>query len=67
MLLLEIGGWIILSCILMSFIEHQVHEKLMHKRNFLVARRLTLLCITSITPKSSAMSLSLLVKTSRYG
>ena len=38
MLLLEIGGWIILSCILMSFIEHQVHEKLMHKRNFLVAR-----------------------------
>lgn len=36
MLLLEIGGWIILSCILMSFIEHQVHEKVMHKKNFLV-------------------------------
>ena len=36
--MLEIGGWFIFSSILMSFIEHQVHRKLMHRRNFLVAR-----------------------------
>lgn len=38
MLILEIGGWLIFSCILMSFIEHQVHRTLMHRRNFLAAR-----------------------------
>ncbi len=34
----RVGGWFIFSCILMSFIEHQVHRKLMHRRNFLSAR-----------------------------
>jgi hypothetical protein len=38
MLLVEIGGWIVFSCILASFIEHQVHRNLMHRRNFLSAR-----------------------------
>src|SRR4030095_14567513 len=37
MLVLEIGGWVIFSCILASFIEHQVHRHLMHRRNFLSA------------------------------
>lgn len=38
MLFLEILGWFVFSCILMSFIEHQVHAKLMHKKNFLSER-----------------------------
>ncbi len=38
MLLLEFVGWLLFSCILMSFIEHQVHSKLMHKRNYLSSR-----------------------------
>src|SRR5438132_12434567 len=38
MFILRVGGWFIFSCILMSFIEHQVHRKLMHRRNFLSAR-----------------------------
>jgi hypothetical protein len=33
MFILQLGGWFIFSCILMSFIEHQVHSKLMHKRS----------------------------------
>ena len=37
MLVLEISGWFIFSCILASFIEHQVHRNLMHRRNFLSA------------------------------
>jgi len=37
MFVFEIGGWVILSCILTSFIEHQVHRKLMHRENFLSA------------------------------
>ena len=37
MLVLEIGGWFIFSCILASFVEHQVHRDLMHRRNFLSA------------------------------
>jgi len=37
MFILQIGGWFIFSCILMSFIEHQVHRRLMHRRNFLSA------------------------------
>jgi hypothetical protein len=37
MFILEIGGWFIFSCILTSFIEHQVHRKLMHRKNFLSA------------------------------
>lgn len=28
-------GWLIISGVMISFIEHQVHAKLMHKRNFL--------------------------------
>jgi len=35
MFILQIVGWFIGSCILMSFIEHQVHTRLMHNRNFL--------------------------------
>lgn len=31
-------GWIVFSCGLMSFIEHQVHARLMHRRNFLSER-----------------------------
>ena len=31
-------GWLVFSCILMSFIEHQVHSRLMHRRNFLSER-----------------------------
>src|SRR5207245_10656724 len=38
MFMLRIAGWFIFSCTLMSFIEHQVHRKLMHRRNFLSAR-----------------------------
>src|SRR5712692_10522400 len=34
MFILQIGGWFIFSCILMSFIEHQIHRKLMHRKNF---------------------------------
>ena len=37
MLILTIGGWFIFSCILMSFVEHQVHRKLMHRANVLSA------------------------------
>src|SRR5258705_12802974 len=37
MFLLEIGGWFMFSCILMSFIEHEVNSKLMHRKNFLSA------------------------------
>jgi hypothetical protein len=33
MIILEILIWFALSCILMSFIEHQVHSQLMHKRS----------------------------------
>lgn len=35
---LEVVGWVVVSCILVSFIEHQVHRWLMHRRNFLSAR-----------------------------
>src|SRR3989449_6386191 len=38
MFILQIGGWFVFSCVLMSFIEHQVHRKLMDRRNFLSAR-----------------------------
>jgi len=34
LLVLQIVGWFIFSAILMSFIEHQVHSKLMHRRSF---------------------------------
>src|SRR5258707_7584117 len=37
MFILQIGGWFLFSCILMSFIEHQVHRKLMHTKTFLSA------------------------------
>ena len=32
MIVLQLIGWFIFSCMLMSFIEHQVHSKLMHKK-----------------------------------
>jgi hypothetical protein len=35
MVILEVVGWFILSCVLMSFIEHQVHSRLMHRKNYL--------------------------------
>ena len=35
MVILQIIGWVVCSAILMSFIEHFVHSKLMHKKNFL--------------------------------
>ena len=38
MLTLQLGGWFIFSCIVMSFFEHQVHSRLMHRRNFLSGR-----------------------------
>jgi hypothetical protein len=38
MFILQIGAWFMFSCILMSFIEHQVHMKLMHRKNFFSAR-----------------------------
>lgn len=31
--------WLIISVVLMSFIEHQVHSQLMHRRNFLSKRK----------------------------
>ena len=34
MLILEIFGWVMFSAVLMSFIEHQVHSRLMHRRSF---------------------------------
>ena len=34
---LQMGGWVLFSCILVSFIEHQVHQRLMHRKNFLSA------------------------------
>lgn len=37
-MLCEIGFWLVFSCVLMSFIEHLVHSKLMHKQNFLSRR-----------------------------
>jgi hypothetical protein len=33
MIVLQLLGWFVFSCILMSFIEHQVHRRLMHRRN----------------------------------
>src|SRR5207249_11638365 len=38
MFILRLGGWFMFSYVLMSFIEHQVHRHLMHRRNFLSAR-----------------------------
>lgn len=38
MFILQILGWLVFSCILMSFIEHQIHSRLMHRANFLSER-----------------------------
>lgn len=38
MVILYLFGWVVFSCVLMSFIEHQVHSQLMHRRNFLSER-----------------------------
>ena len=39
MLILEIIGWLMFSAALMSFIEHQVHSRLMHRRSFASFKR----------------------------
>lgn len=39
MLILQIVGWFIFSSVLMSFIEHQVHSQLMHRRSFAAFKR----------------------------
>lgn len=31
MFIFQIGGWFLFSCVVMSFVEHQVHQQLMHK------------------------------------
>jgi hypothetical protein len=33
MIVLQLLGWVVASCILMSFVEHQVHARLMHRRS----------------------------------
>lgn len=38
MLILQVAGWFIGSCVLMSLIEHQVHRRLMHRANFFSGR-----------------------------
>ncbi len=38
MIIINFIGWFVLSCIIMSFVEHQVHRQLMHRRNFLSDR-----------------------------
>ncbi len=38
MFILRTFGWLFFSAALMSFIEHQVHRQLMHRRNFLSER-----------------------------
>jgi hypothetical protein len=35
MLIVEVAAWVVISCILMSFIEHQVHRRLMHRKSIL--------------------------------
>lgn len=35
---IECCEWLIISMVIMSFIEHQVHSQLMHRRNFLSKR-----------------------------
>ena len=37
MFVVQMVGWLIFSYILASFVEHQVHRKLMHRKNFLSA------------------------------
>lgn len=39
MIILHLFGWLVFSCIVMSFIEHQVHQRLMHRRNYLSERK----------------------------
>lgn len=36
--MVSLVGWFFAACILMSFIEHQVHSRLMHKQNWLSLR-----------------------------
>lgn len=38
MFILQMFGWLVFSCVLMSFIEHQVHAQLMHRRNYFSER-----------------------------
>lgn len=37
-LVITLAEWLLFSCCLISFIEHQVHAQLMHRKNFLSAR-----------------------------
>jgi hypothetical protein len=39
MFVVHMLGWFVFSCILMSFIEHQVHSRLMHKRSIAAFKR----------------------------
>jgi hypothetical protein len=39
MLCLQVVGWVVLSVVLTSFIEHQVHRKLMHRRSIPAFKR----------------------------
>ena len=38
MFVLQFAVWLTFSCILMSFVEHQVHRQLMHRKNWLSQR-----------------------------
>ncbi|MCC7530966.1 MAG: sterol desaturase family protein [Candidatus Melainabacteria bacterium] len=38
MIIVHFIGWVVLSCVIMSFVEHQVHRQLMHRRNYLSDR-----------------------------
>jgi hypothetical protein len=38
MLFFSFIGWLMFSCVLMSFIEHQVHARMMHRKFFLSKR-----------------------------
>jgi hypothetical protein len=38
MFILQVLAWFVFCCILMSFIEHQVHSRFMHKRSFLAKK-----------------------------
>ncbi|HEY9731596.1 MAG TPA: hypothetical protein V6C89_06775 [Drouetiella sp.] len=38
MLFFSFVGWLLFSCMMMSFIEHQVHARMMHRKFFLAKR-----------------------------
>ena len=69
MFVLQAIGWVIFSCILMSFIEHQVHSRLMHKKTQAFKKPLKLMQLPTINiiPKYFAMNQFLREKTRKYG